>query len=72
MTNKECIQTSNMAKIAAMIKVSDGIERSSKYGIMESDMYPIMRRLHEILQGLEKETRCTDSDVEMDLDRAGL
>lgn len=72
MTNKEYIQTSNLAKIAMMIKISEGIERGSAYAITESDIRPIVRRLYGILQGLEKETRGIDSDAEVDLDRAGI
>ena len=57
MTDKEYIQISNRAKIAMMIKISDGIERSSEYAVMESDIGPIVRRLYKILQELEGATR---------------
>ena len=57
MTDKEYIQVSNLARIAMMIKISDGIERGSAYAVAESDIRPIVRRLYGILRELEGVTR---------------
>jgi len=62
-TEKEYTQISNKAKIAMMIKISDEIERSSEYVVMESDIGPIVRRLYKILQDLNKEITWRDKEI---------